>query len=330
MDRLKLLWQLERTGRKRRHFLRSLGIPESTYYHWRQLYRKEGFEGLSRKRNRSGRIWNRLLAVEEETILQVARENPELASRLVAVKVTDERGFNVSTTTAYRVLKRHGLIVPKPPEEYPAGKECRHKTTRPNEIWQSDGTTLIIAGWGYYKLILVLDDYSRKLLSWTLQPTETADAISEAVEGAVENTGIDQLPEDQKPVLLTDNGSGFTSNLLADYLKFQGIRHIFGKPYHPQTQGKVERVNRSLKEKLCLVIYTSPGELEAAIRKVKKRYNAAPHSAHKNVSPNDVYDGKKEEILERRKAQKEWTLARRKIVNLELKGKGPEQPSNCP
>jgi len=276
-----------------------------------------------------GRTWNRLLDGEEEIILREARENPQLTSRLIAVKLTDEGVFSVSKATIYRVLKRHGLIVPRPPEEYPAAREWRHRTHRPNEIWQSDGTTLFIFGWGYYKLILVLDDYSRKILSWTLQPSETAGAISEAVEGAVERTGMDQVSEDQKPSLLTDNGSGFTSNLLADYLKVHGIKHIFGKPYHPQTQGKVERVNRTFKEQLCLVIYTSPQELEEAIRGVAERYNATPHGAHRNVSPNDVYDGRKEKILERRKAKKEWTLARIKIVNLELKGTEPGQPSNC-
>lgn len=330
MDRIKILWQMERAGQNRRKLLRSLNIPESTYYHWRKLYREGGLEGLIRGRSRClDQVWNRLLASEEETILRVARENPDLPSRLVAVRVTEEETFSVSETTVYRILKRHGLIVPRPPEEMPAAKEWRHQTRRPNEIWQSDGTTLFIAGWGYYKLILVLDDYSRKILSWTLQPTETAGAISEAVEGAVEATGIDQFPEERKPALLSDNGSGFTSNLLAQYLNVHGIRHIFGAPYHPQTQGKVERVNRSLKEQICLVVYTSPGELEETIRRVVERYNATPHGAHQNVSPNDVYDGRKEEILERRKAKKEWTLARRKMVNLELRGREPGQPSDC-
>lgn len=330
MDRIKILWQMERAGQNRRRLLQSMGIPESTYYHWRKLYREGGLEGLTRGRPRcSEQVWNRLLASEEETIMRIARENPELSSRLLAVRVTEEETFSVSETTVYRILKRRGLIVPRPLEERPAAKEWRHQTSRRNEIWQSDGTTLFVAGWGYYKLILVLDDYSRKLLSWTLQPTETAGAISEAVEGAVEATGIDQVSEDQKPALLTDNGSGFTSNLLAEYLKVHGIRHIFGAPYHPQTQGKVERVNRSLKDQLCLVVYTSPGELEEMIGRVVERYNATPHGAHQNVSPNDVYDGRKEEILERRKAKKEWTLARRKIVNLELKGTEPAQPSNC-
>ena len=63
------------------------------------------------------------------------------------------------------------------------------------------------------------------------------------------------LKDGRRPTLLSDNGSGFTSKILAGYLDAQGIKHIFGKPYHPQTQGKIERFHRSIKEKVCLLVY---------------------------------------------------------------------------
>ena len=69
----------------------------------------------------------------------------------------------------------------------PAAKEWRHKTTRPDEIWQCDGTNLFIIGWGYYKLIPVEDDYSRKILGYDLKPDETGISISDIVEKAKEN-----------------------------------------------------------------------------------------------------------------------------------------------
>jgi len=95
------------------------------------------------------------------------------------------------------------------------------------------------------------------------------------------------------PKLYTDNGSGFVSTVMAGYLASHGIKHIFGTPYHPQGRGKIERFNRRIKETLCLVVYCSPSELNKAIDKAIAIYNGTPHEALDNVSPNDVYAGKK-------------------------------------
>ncbi|MCG2725644.1 MAG: integrase core domain-containing protein [Elusimicrobia bacterium] len=118
--------------------------------------------------------------------------------------------------------------------------------------------------------------------------------------------------------MLSDNGSGFISGTLAKYLRYYGIRHIFGKPYHPQTQGKIERFNRRLKEGVCLLVYCSSEELRMAIKEGIERYNVTPHEGLKNVSPNDVYAGKKEAILRARAEKKARTLAYRKAINLSL------------
>jgi len=80
---------------------------------------------------------------------------------------------------------------------------------------------------------------------------------------------------------------------MADYLTHHGIEHIFGTPYHPQGRGKIERLNRRLKEKLCLVVYCSPDELKRAIDEAIQIYNQTPHESLENVSPNDVYHGRK-------------------------------------
>ena len=133
----------------------------------------------------------------------------------------------------------------------------------------------------------------------------------------MEAVGINEFPEDKKPILLSDNGSGFAAVILADYLAYHGIRHIFGKPYHPQTQGKIERFNRRIKEGVCLLVYCSPEELRKSIGEAIERYNETPHEALHNVTPNDVYLGRKKQILKRREEKKRWTMARRKIVNLE-------------
>jgi len=200
----------------------------------------------------------------------------------------------------------------------PAAKSWRYKTKRADEIWQCDATNLFITGWGYYKLIPVQDDYSRKIIAWDISPDETAFTFSDIVEMGIEQAKKQGhlLENDPMPSLYTDNGPGFTSRIMADYLAYHGIRHIFGTPYHPQGRGKIERFNRSIKGKLCLVVYCSPDKLKKAADEAISAYNITPHESLHNVSPNDVYAGRKEDILEKRREKKRLTLERRKQYNL--------------
>ena len=285
----------------------------------------QGIEGLKKVRSQR-RIWNRLNADEVKKVLEIARINPELSSRLLAVKITDEGDFSISESTVYRILKGNGLIYPRPLAEMPAQKQWRHKTMRPDELWQCDATNLFVVGWGYYKLIVVEDDFSRKIIAHDVRPDESAFSLSDILEMGLENTKKEgHLTEsDCMPKLYSDNGSGFTSKLLAGYLCQHGIQHIFGTPYHPQGRGKIERFNRRIKERLCLLVYCSPGELKKAVDQAITTYNRTPHESLENVSPNDVYAGRKEAILRSRKEKKRLTLERRKQYNLTMKNKGPD------
>jgi len=316
-DKVKLLHELEGLGGKRSRKLAELGIPASTYYAWRRRYEQEGADGLGSNRRTPDYIWNRLRDEERRRILEVARSHPELSCRLLAVKITDEGEFSVSVSTVYRLLKQNNLISPRPITDMPAAKEWRHKSKRTDEIWQCDATNYFVVGWGYYKQITVQDDFSRYPLAWEVKTDESAFSISDVMEQAIENAqGFKHLQDDRRPTLLSDNGPGFTSHILAGYLKTHGIRHIFGKPYHPQTQGKIERFHRSIKERVCLLVYCSPEELQKAVDDAIVSYADSPHTALNNVSPRDVYLGRKEEILRRRAEKKRLTLARRKAYNM--------------
>jgi len=311
-----LIKTVEQNPGKRRDMLKELGIPAATYYQWRKMYKDKGIEGLKKTATAAKRVWNRLTPQEASMVLTIARKHPELSARLLAIKITDEEEFSVSEPTVFRILKDAGLITPRPLPELPAAKEWRHKTTKPDEIWQCDGTKLFVVGWGYYNLLPVEDDYSRKILAYPLRPQESGFTISDSVEKPRETA--QSLGHDLKcaPKLYTDNGGGFVSEVLNDYLAGHGIEHIYGTPYHPQGRGKIERFNRTIKDKLCLVVYCSPDELQAAIDKAVEAYNNTPHEAHSNVSPNDVYAGRKEEILVRRREKKRLTIERRKQYNL--------------
>ena len=308
---------IEAHGPGRRKRLKDYGIAPSTYYAWKRRYEEDGIKGLDRRKRTGKRIWNRLRQAEEAKVLRVALDHPELSPRLVAVLITDEHDFSVSKSTAFRILKHAGLIKPRPADEMPAGKTWKHKTTRPDEIYQCDATRFIIPDWGRYEAIPVIDDFSRKVLALPLKPDETSQSISDAVEEALEKAEEEGHNVETRPTLLSDNGPGFIGEVLSKYLNARGIRHIFGAPYHPQTQGKVERLNRKIKEKLSLIVSCSPDELRAALKKFVEEYNATPHTALKNVSPNDVYAGRQEDILKRRFELKRITLEKRKRENLE-------------
>jgi putative transposase len=179
-----------------------------------------------------------------------------------------------------------------------------------------DATNFFIPEFGYYKAIPVIDDHSRKLLACPVKPDESSQSASDAMEMALETAQREGHVIETRPTLLTDNGAGFAGEIMAKYLKARGVKHIFGAPYHPQTQGKVERFNRTLKEKVNLWVYGTTEDLQAAIDKMVEAYNETPHEALKNVSPNDVYAGRKDEVLERRARIRLETMARRYAYNM--------------
>jgi putative transposase len=206
--------------------LAELGLPASTYYRWQRRHRQQGEAGLVDGRPQPSTIWNRLRPEEEQKILGAALREPDHSPREIACWISDYGGFSVSESSVYRVLKRHGLVREVTASGFPASKEYRIKTLRPNEQWQSDGSYFFVVGWGWYYLISVLDDYSRMILAWELKRDMTSASISDVVERAVEWTEMKDLPVQQRPRLLSDNGSSYLSHAFEDYLRMLAIRHI--------------------------------------------------------------------------------------------------------
>jgi putative transposase len=315
-QKLEILRAVELSSLPVKEFLIGLDVASSTYYLWKANFDRHGREGLHNRSPFKGRTWNEILPHEEKRILQVADLYPDRFSREISVHISDNDDFSVSESTVYRVLKRNGLIRTPEKKTFPAGPEYTVKTKRVNEMRQTDASHLIVKNWGWYYLISVLDDFSRKILAWLLQPSMDTDSFSAVIELACEATGMDGVPVENRVKLLSDRGSALISKPFGEYLEAKGLGHILASPYHPQTNGKIERYHRSCKEKIHLVVWEYPDDLRQEITKFVTYYNTGRyHEALGNVTPDDVYFGRRESILERRKALKRATLLRRKQVN---------------
>jgi putative transposase len=151
----------------------------------------------------------------------------------------------------------------------------------------------------------------------------TGGSLQDVVQQAVDFTGMTDVPVEDRTVLLSDNGAGYLSQQFNQYLRLVGIRHITASPFHPQTNGKIERYHRTLKGEINQVPYDMPGELKEAIRAFIEYYNYRRyHEGLGNVTPYDVYTGRHLEIIRRRKEVKSKTLEARRDYNRTARDKG--------
>lgn len=313
-EKLEIIRTVEASHLPAKRTLAMLGIPSSTYYDWYARWVEGGLDALADRPPRPRSVWNRIPDEIRRDVVEFALEHEDLTARELAVKYTDEKRYFVSESSAYRILKAEDLIPAPAHVVIRAADEFRDKTTRPNELWQTDFTYLKVIGWGWFYLSTILDDHSRYIIAWKLCTTMKAGDVADTIELALQASGCDQATVVHKPRLLSDNGSSYVAADLANYLDTKGMDHVRGAPHHPQTQGKIERWHQTLKNRILLEHYFLPGDLERQIGAFVDYYNNRRyHESLGNLTPVDVYHGRGAQILKAREEIKKQTIRQRRL-----------------
>ena len=268
--------------------LEELGINRSTFYEWYRKYLESGFEGFKPKVSQRKSFWNKIPDKQRNEVVEVALDQTALSPRELAYHITDKHGWFISESSVYRILKGRGLITSPAWILMQAADEFKDKTTYVHQQWQTDFTYFKIIGWGWYYLSTVMDDFSRYIITWDLCNNMETDDAKQSLDVAILETGV---REDEMPRLLTDNGPCYVSHEFNNYLIEKNMGHVRGAPYHPQTQGKIERYHRTMKNIVKLENYFFPDELRAKLAEFVDYYNNKRyHEALGNVTPVFIGD----------------------------------------
>ncbi len=313
-EKLEIIKLVEQSHLPAKRTLDKLGVPRTTFYRWYDKYLEGGVEALEDKSPKPSRVWNRIPDDIRDRIVHMALENPELSPRELAVRFTDTQAYFVSEASVYRLLKAHDLITSPAFVAIKASSEFKDKTSRINQMWQTDFTYIKVIGWGWFYLSTILDDFSRYIVAWKLCTTMKAGDVTDTLALALQASGCDQVEVRHKARLLSDNGASYISGELAEWLNDKGMDHVRGAPYHPQTQGKIERWHQTLKNRILLENYFLPGDLKANIGRFVTHYNHHRyHESLSNLTPADVYFGRGETILLDRERIKRNTINQRRL-----------------
>jgi len=316
-EKMEIIRTVEDSEFSVRKTLEELDINRGTFYEWYRRYRESGYDGLANRKSSPKKFWNRIPDQVKQQVVETALEHPEKSPRELAWYITDTQEYFISESSVYRTLKAYDLIASPAYVLIRASDKFKNPTTRVNELWQTDFTYFKVIGWGWYYLSTVMDDYSRYIVSWKLFSSMTADDVKQTLDLAVEKTGVNNIHVRHRPRLLSDNGACYISGELKKYLEEHSIGHVRGAPYHPQTQGKIERYHRTMKNLIKLQHYYLPGELEYALEQFVEYYNNQRyHESLDNLTPADVYYGRDKDILTKRDEIKKRTLKQRKQQNM--------------
>jgi len=296
--------------------LQALGISRRSYYRW--LKEEAWAQALPVEPVRPVQMYE-ALPEEKEAVLAYARKHPALRHREMAWRMVDEDVACLSPSTVYRILKDADLVCPWRRRPKRSRSEAE-KPTRPNQRWVTDLMEIVI-GAGVYYLVCFMDEYARYLVHHEVLTGMDGKTVSLAGQAAIEQLpkGPDGKPI-EKPVIQSDNGSGYIAREFLLVLKENGLSQHRIKPHCPEENGTMERANRTLRERLEEEALTDLLQARDVLAKVVRWYNEERlHSALGYLPPVEYYRGDPRACQEARRRKLAEARHRRKEKNLELK-----------
>lgn len=305
------------------HEAHQVGERLETVCGWLQLnpravYRwKSGTTALPHHGGGGGR--NRITPLEESRVLRLARKFPQLRCRRIAYELERKSLVFIGKTKVAEILKKHGLNHAFIPDEKKAadipGELLLHEPWKKNLLWGTDWTYLRI-GERFWFLIIILDWYSRKIVSWGLFPEVTRFQVVAVITNAVAIEGIDQLPAGAiKPRVVADHGSANIAAYTRKNIEIQGLDLWLSGIGRPTGNARTERVIGTLKrEEIKLQErYDSETEARSRIDAAIWDYNfRRPNAGNGGFAPNSVHHQGRIVLIERRKKARLHTENRRR------------------
>jgi transposase InsO family protein len=235
---------------------RRYGVSQGWISRLLARYRAEGEAAFEPRSRRPKASPNAIAPATADLIVRLRKElsgqGLDAGPQTIAWHLEHCHATTVSAATVSRYLTRAGLVTPDPSKR-PKSSYIRFQADMPNECWQSDFTHWQLAGGQETEILSWIDDHSRYALSITAHYRVTGPIVLQAFRAACAAHGAPAST-------LTDNGMVFTTRLaggkggrngLEHELRRLGIRQKNGRPNHPQTQGKAERFQQTLKKWLA-------------------------------------------------------------------------------
>jgi len=304
----------ERTGIAATLLVLWIGIQQSKYFHWVGRYGKANEHNGLVPRD----FW--LTPEEKAAIVSYARAHPLDGYRRLAFRMMDDDVAAASPTTVWSVLTQAGLMGKRTtsPSRKGTGFE---QPTAPHEHWHIDISYINVCGTFYY-LCSILDGYSRYLVHWDIRCQMTESDVELIVQKARE------LFPEARSRIISDNGPQFIARDFKDFIRLVGMTHVRTSPYYPQSNGKIERWHKTLKQ--TAIRPQTPLTLEDALRVVGRfvdKYNAERlHSAIGYVPPKAKLEGREQQIFDMRDERLDAARARRKLLRQQARASGATPP----
>ncbi|NWB57519.1 IS481 family transposase [Pseudomonas sp. F8002] len=272
-------------GSNKRELCRRFGISPQTAYKWLGRYEEQGQQGLLEKSRRPATSPKLTKHALETEVLAIRREHPAWGGRTIS-NLLDKR---IAPSTVTNVLHRHGLVQTVPKELQAARLRFEHDA--PNDLWQMDFKGHFPTQQGRCHPLTVLDDHSRFNLAIKACANERTATVQEQLTAVFRRYGLPaRINVDNGPPWGSPRNPGEITEL-SIWLVRLGIRVSFSRPFHPQTNGKIERFHRSLKaEVLNGRHFRTLAEAQTNLDQWREVYNhQRPHQALDYKVPMDRY-----------------------------------------